>query len=69
MTRLEQLRVDAGLTPEQLATAANVSSRTIYRIEAGHGARVSTLTSVASFFKVPASDLTREALSVTVVQT
>lgn len=35
MTRLEQLRIDAGLTPQQLAEASGVSYRTVKRIEAG----------------------------------
>ena len=64
MTRLEQLRVDAGLTPEQLAERVGVSNRTICRLERGHSGRIRTLRLLADFFEVPASDLTREALPV-----
>jgi transcriptional regulator with XRE-family HTH domain len=64
MTRLEQLRIDAGLTPESLADRAHVGSRTIRRIEAGHGARLETLVRLGEFFRVPPSDLIREALPV-----
>lgn len=64
MTRLEQLRLDAGLTPEQLAEETAVSSRTIRRIEAGHGAWVQTLDKLAKRFAVPTSDLRRPALPV-----
>lgn len=67
VTRLEQLRLDALLTPEELATRIDgrVSARTIRRIEtSGHTARVSTLGPLAEFFEVPASDLVRDALPV-----
>lgn len=64
MTRLEQLRLDARLTAEQLGAAARVHPRTVYRIERGRGARVSTLDKLAAYFDVPPSDLQREALPV-----
>lgn len=64
MIRLEQLRVDAKLTPEELGKLAGVAGMTVRRIEDGKPAFPSTLGKLADFFNVPASDLTREALPV-----
>lgn len=64
MTRLEQLRLDAALTPEQLGELAGVSGRTVRRIEAGKDGRVESLKKLAAYFDVPASDLVREALPI-----
>lgn len=62
MTRLEQLRVDALLTPEDLAEKTGVSARTIRRLEARQGkATIATLAPLATFFSVPASTLTGPA--------
>jgi DNA-binding XRE family transcriptional regulator len=57
MIRLEQLRVDALMTPEELGAAADVSPRTIRRLEDGRGARIDTLRKLARHFDVPASEL------------
>lgn len=69
MTRLEQLRRDEPLTQAELARATGVATSVISRIEDGHGARGPNLKALAGYFKVPASDLTREALPVAVRQT
>lgn len=47
MTRLEQLRVDRGLTPEQLSEITGISRATISRIESGRGAYPATLVKLA----------------------
>ena len=60
MIRLEQLRVDALLTPEQLGEEVGLAGGTIRRMEQGNGARVSSLAKLAKRFDVPASDLLRE---------
>jgi transcriptional regulator with XRE-family HTH domain len=58
MTRLQQLRVDALMTPEDLGDATGVSPRTIRRrLEDGRGARIETLRKLARHFEVPASEL------------
>lgn len=69
MTRLEQLRLDAKLTPEGLGKVAGVAGMTIRRIEDGKPAFPSTPGKLADYLNVPASDLTREALPVAVRQT
>ena len=67
MTRLEQLRIDRGLTPEQLGELAGVSRQTVIRIEEGLGARPSTLFKLAQALStedepIRASDLRRTAV-------
>jgi transcriptional regulator with XRE-family HTH domain len=57
MTRLQQLRVDALMTPEELGDATGVSPRTIRRLEDGRSARIETLRKLARHFAVPASEL------------
>lgn len=57
MKRLEQLRVDARMTPEQLGEAAGVHGGTIRRLEAGKSARIATLGKLADYFKVAPSEL------------
>ena len=57
MTRLEQLRVDAHLTPEELGEATGISGMTIRRLEKGHKAHVKTLARLSTYFAVPASQL------------
>lgn len=57
MTRLEKLRLDARMTPEQLGEAAGVHGGTIRRLEAGKGARIATLGKLADYFKVQPSEL------------
>jgi DNA-binding XRE family transcriptional regulator len=46
--RLEQLRIDAHLTAQQLADAAGVSYQTVLNIEDGKGAQVATLHKLAN---------------------
>lgn len=60
VTRLEQLRLDALLTPEQLGEKTGVAGNTIRRLEAGKSARVSTLARLSTYFAVSASELLRE---------
>jgi transcriptional regulator with XRE-family HTH domain len=59
MTRLEQLRIDRFLTPEQLAEQSGVPARTIRNLEAGEVGRprLTTLRPLAEFFDVPPSEL------------
>lgn len=59
MIRLQQLRLDALLTVDQLAEKCELSAKTIYRLEEGRGARIDTLRKLSTFFEVPASDLLR----------
>lgn len=63
MNRLQQLRLDALLTAEDLAGQVGVSAKTIYNLEAGKGARITTLKALATHFKVPASTLLLPAVS------
>jgi transcriptional regulator with XRE-family HTH domain len=59
--RLEQLRLDALLTPEALSQDTGVSPRTIRRLEKdGHGAQVATLGKLAARFDVKPSELLRD---------
>lgn len=69
MTRLEALRVDAGLSPAELGKMASVSGQTIGRIESGYGAFPRTLRALADALNaalerddIRASDLRRSAL-------
>lgn len=62
MTRLEQLRIDHGLTARGLATEVGVAPMTVLRIESGENANAPTLKKLADFFGVPASTLTRPAV-------
>lgn len=66
MTRLEQLRLDAGLTRSQLGKAANVTHGTIASLEERRTNRpqVRTLTQLAEFFGVRPSELCVQASSV-----
>lgn len=57
MTRLEQLRLDRLMTPEELAKDAKVGAATVRRLERGHGAQIETLRKLSEFFDVPASEL------------
>lgn len=63
MTRLEQLRVDAGMTREQLSELSNVTARTIHRLENGQVAgKVSTLVALAKVLDARPSELLQAAL-------
>lgn len=47
MIRLQQLRIDAKLTPRELGERSGVSHATVLNIEKGKGAKVETLHSLA----------------------
>lgn len=64
MTRLEQLRIDAGLTQSELGLRAGVLSQSISKAESGRGMSVKSLAKVARVFNVPASTLLLPALSI-----
>jgi transcriptional regulator with XRE-family HTH domain len=59
VTRLEQLRIDRYLTPEELAGETGVPARTIRNLESGdvERPRIRTLRPLAEFFDVPPSEL------------
>lgn len=57
MTRLEQLRIDARLTPEELGARCGVSGVTIRNLEKGRRARVETLGKIADYFSVRPSEV------------
>lgn len=57
MLRLEQLRLDAGMTREQLGARAGISNKTIGRAEQGAGARVDTLVKLAEALDARPSEL------------
>jgi transcriptional regulator with XRE-family HTH domain len=59
MTRLEQLRVDALLSREELAERTGVSVRTLRHLEANppRRPRIQTIKPLALYFRVPASTL------------
>lgn len=59
MIRLEQARMNARLTVEQLAAATGVSARTIRNLEAGRGARDTTVFALADRLNVTPSELLR----------
>lgn len=54
---VRRLRQDAGLTQQGLADRADLSLRTVTRIEAGEEARVVTLTAIANVLGVSISEL------------
>lgn len=56
-TRIKQLRQNKHLSQEQLAAQAQVSVRTIQRLEAGEDASISTLNLVAKALQVDVGDL------------
>lgn len=62
MTRLEQLRIDQGLTRQQLARKAGVSYQTVINIEEGKGAQVETLHKLAAPLGASPSELVRPAV-------
>lgn len=64
VTRLEQLRLDAHLSPEALGKLANVSGVTIRSYESGAQDRphVGPLGKLADHFNVPASELLQPAV-------
>jgi transcriptional regulator with XRE-family HTH domain len=62
MTRLEQLRIDARLTPEELGELCGVSGVTIRNLEKGKRARVDTLGKIADHFGIRPSEVQAPAL-------
>ncbi|MCH3989666.1 MAG: helix-turn-helix domain-containing protein [Lactobacillus sp.] len=56
-TRIKKLRQERHLSQEQLAAQAQVSVRTIQRLEAGEDASISTLNLVAKALQVEVGDL------------
>lgn len=65
MLRLEQLRLDAGLSRERLADRAGISHKTIGRIEAGASAHVETLVKLAEALDTRPSELLFPAIGIT----
>lgn len=65
MNELRRLRLNRGLTVEELSDQTKVHSSTIYTIERGEttGPRLSTLMPLAEFFGVPAGDLAASLLA------
>ncbi len=61
MTRLEQLRLDKRMTPEQLGEAAGVSGMTVRRCEASKPTRVTSLAKLAEYLDATASELQQPA--------
>lgn len=57
MIRLEQLRIDARLTPEELGARCGVSGMTIRNLEKGKRARVDTLGKIADYFAIRPSEV------------
>jgi transcriptional regulator with XRE-family HTH domain len=57
LTRLEQLRIDARLTPEELGVQCGVSGVTIRNLEKGRPARVKTLGKIADYFSIRPSEV------------
>lgn len=63
MIRLEQLRLDAELTVDELAEKADVHPRTIHRLEAGDGgAKDPTLFKLARALDARPSELLHAAV-------
>lgn len=62
MTRLEQLRIDAGLSRGALYDRSGISSSTIRSIEKRASGQAATLKTLGDFFGVPASELVMPAL-------
>jgi transcriptional regulator with XRE-family HTH domain len=64
MIRLQQLRLDAGLSPQRLGELAGVSDDTIRSIERrlNTNPQVATLTALAAIFGARPSELLMDAL-------
>ena len=63
MIRLEQLRIDAGLSPKQLAKVAGVAYQTVKNIEGGKSeAQVETLHKLAKALDAQPSELLMPAV-------
>jgi transcriptional regulator with XRE-family HTH domain len=62
MIRLQQLRIDKGLSVPALAERAGVTKQTIYNLEDGKSARVETLVALAEVLEARPSELLRVAV-------
>jgi transcriptional regulator with XRE-family HTH domain len=67
--RIRTLRLERGWPQEQLANIADLSPRTIQRVEAGGNASYETLRSIACAFEVEAKELLKERREVAASQT
>ena len=56
-TRVRATRLATGLTQEQLAVAAGLTSRTVKRVEAGEETTLGTLVAIAGALAVSVVDL------------
>lgn len=61
MIRLQQMRIDALLSAEQLGDAAGVSGNAIRRVERTGRASLAVLEKLAAYFEVAPSSLLLEA--------
>lgn len=59
MDRLQELRIDKGLSQNQLAQLAGISQTALWKIERGGGAHASTLKKLGDVLGVRASELAR----------
>jgi len=66
--RIRTLRLERGWPQEQLADIADLSPRTIQRVESGGNASFETLRSIACAFEVDAKELLREQPAAAVSQ-
>lgn len=57
MNRVQQLRIDRGLTLAQVEAETGVSKQTVSNLENGKGGVPSTLKALGDFFEVPPSSL------------
>lgn len=63
MIRLEQLRLDANLSVVDLAKAAGVSPKVIYRLEdKGEVGQITTIARLSTYFGVKSSELLMPAI-------
>jgi transcriptional regulator with XRE-family HTH domain len=63
VTRLEQLRLDAGMNRQQLSQVSGVHPRTIHRLENGQATgRVDNLVALANALNARPSELLRAAV-------
>lgn len=56
--RLQQLRIDAGMTQEQLAAKIDLTIESISNIERGiHGPKFENLEKIAAVLKIPVKEM------------
>ncbi len=65
---IRKLRVDRGLSQEQLAEATCLSLRTIQRVEAGHRVGYASLRALATTFDINVDSLERELYAMNTAQ-